>query len=459
MNNFFEKILNKIPFSLKMKITFWYMGFMTGLVILFLTIIFYISDNIIRNSIFEDLKTTVNYVFTQIDYSDDELDFDESIEILRNNIEISIYNKDKEFIYGSALNDFDFEDSSFQEDIVKTVRRGNEKWYVYENRKEIPGYGDIWIRGIVPSSIAERAVETIISISLIILPFFLIFSGINGYIITKNGFKPIEKIRLTAEKINAGNDLSQRINLGKRKDELHTLANTFDTMFNRLQNSFENEVQFTSDVSHELRTPISVIISQSEYALNHTESVEKMEKSLKSILNESVKMSQMISQLLTLAKMDKGHQKLNLENVNLSELMEIIIETQQINADKKNIKIISSIKPDIIMPADEILIMRLFINLITNAVNYGKENGYINIELFKNNNKIIGKIADNGIGIAKENINKIWTRFYQVDSSRTSDSSGLGLSMVKWIVEAHNGNISVKSELDKGTIFTVEFPL
>ena len=88
MNNFFEKILNKIPFSLKMKITFWYMGFMTGLVILFLTIIFYISDNIIRNSIFEDLKTTVNYVFTQIDYSDDELDFDESIEILRNNIEI-----------------------------------------------------------------------------------------------------------------------------------------------------------------------------------------------------------------------------------------------------------------------------------------------------------------------------------------------------------------------------------
>ena len=134
MNNFFEKILNKIPFSLKMKITFWYMGFMTGLVILFLTIIFYISDNIIRNSIFEDLKTTVNYVFTQIDYSDDELDFDESIEILRNNIEISIYNKDKEFIYGSALNDF--EDSSFQEDIVKTVRRGNEKWYVYENRKD-----------------------------------------------------------------------------------------------------------------------------------------------------------------------------------------------------------------------------------------------------------------------------------------------------------------------------------
>ena len=230
-------------------------------------------------------------------------------------------------------------------------------------------------------------------------------------------------------------------------------------MFNRLQTSFENEVQFTSDVSHELRTPISVIISQSEYGLNHTESKEKMENSLRSVLKESIKMSQMISQLLMLSKMDKGHQKLNIEKVNLSELLDIIIDTQQIAADKKNIKINSVISPDIVIPADEILIMRLFINLITNAVNYGKENGYINIELFKFKDKIISKISDNGIGIAQENINKIWTRFYQVDSSRSSDSSGLGLSMVKWIVEAHKGSISVKSELNKGTSFTVELPL
>ena len=230
-------------------------------------------------------------------------------------------------------------------------------------------------------------------------------------------------------------------------------------MFNRLQTSFENEVQFTSDVSHELRTPISVIISQSEYGLNHTESKEKMENSLKSVLKESIKMSQMISQLLMLSKMDKGHQKLNIEKVNLSELLDIIIDTQQIAADKKNIKINSVISPDIVIPADEILIMRLFINLITNAVNYGKENGYINIELFRFKDKIISKISDNGIGIAQENINKIWTRFYQVDSSRSSDSSGLGLSMVKWIVEAHKGSISVKSELNKGTSFTVELPL
>ena len=87
-----------------------------------------------------------------------------------------------------------------------------------------------------------------------------------------------------------------------------------------------------------------------------------------------------------------------------------------------------------------------------------KENGYVKIELIKTGNKLIGKIYDNGIGISKENINKIWIRFFQVDSSRTTDSSGLGLAMVKWIVEAHNGTISVVSQLEKGTLFTFEIP-
>ena len=112
------------------------------------------------------------------------------------------------------------------------------------------------------------------------IPFFLIFAGIIGYIITKNAFIPIEKIRSAAEKINEGDDLSQRINLGKGNDEIYTLANTFDTMFDRLQNSFEREVQFNSDVSHELRTPISVIMAQSEYGKDNVSTVSESKKYL-----------------------------------------------------------------------------------------------------------------------------------------------------------------------------------
>ena len=169
-------------------------------------------------------------------------------------------------------------------------------------------------------------------------------------------------------------------------------------------------------------------------------------------------MSQLISQLLTLSRIDRGHQKLNIEFVNISELAEVVIENQKMEADKKNIKIITEIEKDIHVEGDELMLMRLFINLISNAISYNKENGYVKIELIKTGNKLIGKIYDNGIGISKENINKIWIRFFQVDSSRTTDSSGLGLAMVKWIVEAHNGTISVVSQLEKGTLFTFEIP-
>ncbi|RRD40210.1 sensor histidine kinase [Leptotrichia sp. OH3620_COT-345] len=447
--------MNKL--SIKLKITFWYMSLMTGLVIIFLGIIFYISENIIRNSVYNTLKQTVNNAAQEIDFYGDGLEIDADLQIFNNNIYISIYD-DSGFIYGNYPLNFK-DEKIFSHNVIKSIKYKNEKWYIYELKKNYESYGNIWIRGVTPASESEGVLEIIIFISLVILPFFLIFAAINGYIITKNAFKPIEKIRNAAEKINEGNDLSQRINIGQGNDEIYSLANTFDTMFDRLQNSFENEVQFTSDVSHELRTPISVIISQSEYGVEYSDSLNETKKILNIILKEAQKMSNLISRLLTLARIDRGHQKLNPENINVSELAEIVIDSQKNEAKKKNITITGKIIPDLYMTVDEMMIMRVFINLLSNAVSYGKENGNIIVELFQNNGSLIGKITDDGIGISHENIDKIWMRFFQVDTSRTGDNIGLGLSMVKRIIEAHKGKISVQSELGKGSVFTFEIPL
>ena len=229
-------------------------------------------------------------------------------------------------------------------------------------------------------------------------------------------------------------------------------------MFDKLQKSFENEVQFTSDVSHELRTPISVIMTQSEYGKDIEMTPEEAKHTLNIIFKESKKMSQLVSQLLTLVRIDKGHLKLNLENIDIGELLEISLETQQINANKKNINFITNIEENIFTFIDEIMILRAFNNIISNAIFYGKENGFVKISLKKENNKIFITFEDNGIGISKENLDKIWIRFFQADSSRTTDNSGLGLPMVKGIIEAHNGNISVTSELGKGTTFSIILP-
>ena len=441
--------------SIKLKIGLWYMGIMILLVFSSLAIVFYISENIIHSSVRTYLKDVVIHRLDYLTIKNGEIIIDSNFDTMIQNVEIAIYDKDFKFLYGNSPNGFEMDNRKSKDDKIMIIRSNNQKWYVYNKTIELGDYGKVWIRGVMPNIGQSSAIETVIQISFVILPFFLILSAIGGYIITKNAFTPIEKIRRIAEKINEGNDLSQRINLGKGDDELHTLANTFDIMFDRLQTSFENEVQFTSDVSHELRTPITVILTQAEYGKGYISSVEEAQKSFGIIEKEGQKMSKLVSQLLTLARMERGRQKLNLENINLSELIEMTVETQTLSAKSKNIKIITKIMPEIYANIDEMMIMRVFTNLISNAISYGKQNGTVTVELFLKEDKIISKISDDGIGISEDKLDKIWLRFYQVDPSKNGDNSGLGLSMVKKIVELHKGEIFVESELGKGTTFTI----
>lgn len=441
--------------SIKLKIGLWYMGIMILLVFSSLAIVFYISENIIHSSVRTYLKDVVIHRLDYLTIENGEIIIDSNFDTMIQNVEIAIYDKDFKFLYGNSPNGFEMDNRKSKDDKIMIIRSNNQKWYVYNKIIELGDYGKVWIRGVMPNIGQSSAIETVIQISFVILPFFLILSAIGGYIITKNAFTPIEKIRRIAEKINEGNDLSQRINLGKGDDELHTLANTFDVMFDRLQTSFENEIQFTSDVSHELRTPITVILTQAEYGKDSISSVEDAQKSFGIIEKEGQKMSKLVSQLLTLARMERGRQKLNIENINLSELLEMIIETQTLSANTKNIKFVTKIIPEIYANIDEMMIMRVFTNLISNAISYGKQNGTITVELFLQENRIVSKISDDGIGISEDKLDKIWLRFYQVDPSKNGDNSGLGLSMVKKIIELHKGEIFVESELGKGTTFTI----
>ena len=441
--------------SIKLKIGLWYMGIMILLVFSSLAIVFYISENIIHSSVRTYLKDVVIHRLDYLTIKNGEIIIDSNFDTMIQNVEIAIYDKDFKFLYGNSPNGFEMDNRKSKDDKIMIIRSNNQKWYVYNKIIELGDYGKVWIRGVMPNIGQSSAIETVIQISFVILPFFLILSAIGGYIITKNAFTPIEKIRRIAEKINEGNDLSQRINLGKGDDELHTLANTFDVMFDRLQTSFENEIQFTSDVSHELRTPITVILTQAEYGKDSISSVEDAQKSFGIIEKEGQKMSKLVSQLLTLARMERGRQKLNIENINLSELLEMIIETQTLSAKTKNIKFVTKIMPEIYANIDEMMIMRVFTNLISNAISYGKQNGTVTVELFLQKNRIVSKISDDGIGISEDKLDKIWLRFYQVDPSKNGDNSGLGLSMVKKIIELHKGEIFVESELGKGTTFTI----
>ncbi|TCL54425.1 signal transduction histidine kinase [Kineothrix alysoides] len=451
--------MNRI--SIKTKVTLWYTTLMVVLVSLMMMFIFFISKGLEETSTKNVLVGVVEDRLNKINYEDGEVQIDNDFDSFYLQVYLSVYSKDMQKVYGELPENLN-SPLSFTDNTVRMVNNGNSKWYVYDSRVSFEEYGDIWVRGITAISDSESALITMLSIAGVTLPFLVVIVALGGYFITGQAFKPVRQINEAAERIGGGRDLSQRIPIGEGKDEIYTVAKTFNDMIGRLEQSFESEKQFTLDVSHELRTPVSAIVSQSEYALENAKTMEEAKDALSVVLTQARKISGLISHLLMLSRIDMGHKMLTLELLNLSELTEMVAEEQYEAANEKGIEIQTNITPGLHIQADETMMLRMLINLVSNAVTYGKSGGHIIIGLAKGGNKIIGSVADDGIGIAEEHLYRIWERFYQVNPSRTSTKAGgvgLGLSMVKWIVEAHSGSISVSSKLGEGSTFTFVLPL
>lgn len=441
--------------SIKLRVTLWFTLFMMLLVFVVSALLLFTGKKLKIVTMQKKLMETVDSI------EDTERNkIQEKIAGPNNNVYISLYDGEGNLLDGILPNGF-VQSTDFVEDTPRIIQTGDKKWFVYDVLcKKEHGFF-LWIRGVLPAEDTVDSVDLFLRMLIWALPFMVIAIGLLGYVIIDRAFRPINDIIKAADKIGEGADLSQRIHLGEGKDEIYTLANTFDHMFEKLEGYFKNEKRFTADASHELRTPTSVILAQCEYALENALTVEEAKEALLKIQQQAMKMSSLIANLLTLARIDNGQDKQwNLEKINLSELIEVIIEQQNELAEKKNITITREAERDIYICAEETMIMRMLINLIENAIQYGKENGHINVSLKKEDKWVELKISDDGIGIAPEHIGKIWERFYQADPSRNSvrNNAGLGLSMVKWIAESHKGKVSVQSELGRGTIFTVLLP-
>lgn len=441
--------------SIKLRITLWFTASMMLLVVLVSAFLLFSGKMLKSLSLQKQLMEVVDNIE----------DFDRNKIAKKigkpiDNVYISIYDTNKNMLAGIIPDGFE-QATNFKDDMPHEIHSGDKIWYIYDMKCKKEHGLFLWIRGVLRVDNVVDSTDLFLRLLICILPIMVIVIALMGFMIIRRAFRPINDIIVAAEKIGEGADLSQRIQLGEGKDELYTLANTFDHMFEKLEKYFENEKRFTADASHELRTPTSVIIAQCEYALESAVTVEETKEALFKIKQQAVKMSSLIANLLMLARIDNGqYNNWNMELINLSELIEVIIEQQNEFAEKRGIVITKEIKPDIYICAEETMIMRMLINLIENGIQYGKENGQVNVALVKKGNSIELDIMDNGIGIAPEHINQIWERFYQVDPSRNNirNNTGLGLAMVKWIVEAHKGCITVQSELGKQTIFTITMP-
>lgn len=305
----------------------------------------------------------------------------------------------------------------------------------------------------------ELTLNQLFQTLVLVLPLTLFLMGCCGIFFLRIVLRPVQDISDAARDIEA-KDLSRRI-MVTTQDELGTLAATINHMIARLEKAFLRQKELTGDASHELRAPMAVIQAEATLALQRTREASSYQKSLEIIAKESDHMAAIIGQLLFLARADSGNDMTHLTEMDLAPfIQELSGDIERFFYEKQQTLTLHQIGP-VVVKADCSLLRTVMLNLLRNAMQYTPERGEISVSLQKENAMARISVSDKGIGIPEDAMPYIFNRFYRVDKARARESggSGLGLAICKHIVELHQGQISVKSQVDKGTTFFVTLPL
>ena len=459
--------------SIKQKIILWFTIALLVIITLISGLTFAIANLVLDENIKERLMSVVTTNVAEIEFSkiydreeieqgdqflaykDGWLEIDDDFCDYFEGIHTALYDADGSLLYGEAPIKMTSA-APLAYTTMGSLRVNGEKFYIYD--KALTGdFEGLWLRGVVSHNETLNVLYNVLRLSFWLLPLLALLSIAGGYVLTRRSFLPVQQIAQTAEKISEGGDLSQSLDIGPGSDEIHMLADTFNGMFARLEKSFESERQFTSDASHELRTPTAVIMAQSQYALELADSEEEYRESLEVIHRQSHRMNDIINQLLFFTRLDQGTEPVRKEPCDLSALLEDIADEQSM-VGQRGITLHAQIEPGVTASVDRNLFTRMVNNLISNAYKYGKDGGNIWLSLKRTDDgSAVLSVKDDGIGISRENLEKIWNRFYQVDPSRSeeygSGGLGLGLSMVRQIAGLLGGSIDVTSTPGEGTEF------
>lgn len=452
--------------SITKKITIWYTVFMLIITGCLLGVLIYVGNARASETAKTVLMDSVADASEEIEEFGGDFVIDDDLDFYTDGVYISIYDLSGELLEGRLPGELHSLPGLDDKVMTRIQDENGDIWYVYDSLFEVDDQS-VWVRGIVKDFAEQGTFSFIMKLVAVAFPGLVLVAALGGYTITRRAFSPVRDIIETVEEIRRDGDLSRRVvtdnvpvqegNDSKgSKDEIYKLAGTFNSMFDKLEKTFGQEKQFTSDVSHELRTPLAVIISQSDYAM---EDETYREKALETINREAKRMSELVNRLLVLSRGDAGRLKLEKEKVPLSDICEMVAEQQETVASQKSITIKTDIEQDVQISADESMIIRIILNLMDNAVKYGREGGHINVTLSSTEEAAVCIVEDDGIGIAEKDLGKIWERFYRVDQARSKEGSGLGLAIVETLVKAHGGHVEVSSKLGEGSCFKVYFPL
>ncbi len=290
-----------------------------------------------------------------------------------------------------------------------------------------------------------------------LVPVVIFLSSFLGWFLAGRALRPVNSVAETAQRITHSS-LDMQIPLRRAGDELDRLIEAFNHMMTRLNLSFEQIRQFSTDVSHELRTPLTVVRGQLEVALFTAQTMEQYREAMVNALEDVDRLSNIVRALLMLSQAESGQLVLQKTTLDFAGMVRDLVDQYQIPAEAQGVRLSADLPKSCIIHADRIQIERLVTNLLSNAVKYTPSGGEVKARLALEDDRVKFIVEDTGVGIAPDHLPHIFDRFFRVPSADPEKGLGLGLSFVAWIAKAHEGTVEVESELEKGTRFTVSLP-
>ncbi len=378
--------------------------------------------------------------------------------------EVRIYDNNLKLL-GLAVNGIIINDATpliFKENIKKALQ-GNYSYTVTDKNLiyfSIPiqdkYYQNVYVFELVENiSYFYDIMNKIRYILLIGAAGFIVLVTFSSLYISSKTTKPIKYLLGATEKFSKQQFVNVELN---RKDELGMLAAGLNQMGIQLKDYIQYQKQFISNVSHELKTPLAAIRGFSQYLFEGENENKELKKVYYHLLNESDRLTNLINELLLLSRFDRATQELNTERTDLSELTDAVAQEFKPKAEQKDIALVINLKEEVIVSVNKTLMSHAIANVIENAIKYSNPKSQIIVETFTKDNNSIVKISDQGIGIAKSEIEMVQERFYRAQNSPIASGSGLGLSICKEIIQKFNGQLLIESELGVGTTVTLIIP-
>src|SRR5258707_930706 len=316
------------------------------------------------------------------------------------------------------------------------------------------------IHAAVPTEPFDQALDRFRLIEPETLPLLVLLASLFGYWLSAKSLAPVDRIIRTAEQIGV-DDLSRRLDVPAPRDELRRLTETLNAMLGRIETSFRRITQFTADASHDLRTPVAVIRTSAELSLRRPRTTADYRETLQKILQTSIETSELLENLLTLARADAGAIGMEMHPLDLGQHVRKAQERARILSSDKQLELSLRVPGSPVwVRADAVAIDRLLLILVDNAVKYTPPGGKCEIELLCQSGHAEITVRDTGLGISENDLSSIFERFTRVNRARSRDipGSGLGLAIARWITDMHGGTISAASHIGSGSALQVRLP-